>query len=380
MTHPPSLRLGIEEEYQIIDPESRNLRYIVTRTARNEQPVLRGFDGDTTLSADLTRAMMELAKPTSSSVAELKPALLEQRRAICALAEERGLLLAAAGTHPFASWKEPDMPQHGRYEGVLEEMRVVAKRLLIFGAHIHVAIEDPAVAIDVMNVVRYMLPHLLTLTTSSPFWAGRDTGLKSYRAILHENLPRSGIPHYFASPSEYRHYVDLLVKTHCIRSENDIWWDVRPHHEYPSLEFRLFDMMPVVEDVVGIAAVVQAVVAWLVDLRARNISFRTYPRSLIEENKWRAERYGLDGKLIDFGKEQQLSARTLVRELLRLIDPYVNQLGTRREVDHLYTVIERGTSADRQRRVFQQHGGKANSAAALRAVVDSVVAETMICR
>jgi carboxylate-amine ligase len=380
MTIPPSLRLGIEEEYQIIDPESRNLRYIVTRTARNEQPVLRGYDGDTALGADLTRTMMELAKPTMGSVAELREALVQQRQAVCALARERGLLMAAAGTHPFASWKQPDMPQHGRYEGVLEEMRVVAKRLLIFGTHIHVAIEHPATAIDVMNVVRYMLPHLLTLTTSSPFWAGRDTGLKSYRAILHENLPRSGIPHYFASPSEYRHYVDLLVRTHCIRSENDIWWDVRPHHEYASLEFRLFDMMPVVEDVVGMVAVVQAVVAWLVDLRARNISFRTYPRSLIEENKWRAERYGLDGKLIDFGKEQQLPARTLVRELLRLIDPYVNRLGTRRDVDHLYTVIERGTSADRQRRIFQQHGGASNSEVALRAVVDSVVAETMICR
>jgi carboxylate-amine ligase len=380
MTPAPSLRLGIEEEYQIIDPESRNLRYIVTRTARNEQPVLRGYDGDTPLSVDLTRAMMELAKPTLGSVAELKEALIDQRRAVCALSQDRGLLLAAAGTHPFASWKQPDMPQHGRYEGVLDEMRVVAKRLLIFGTHIHVAIEDPATAIDVMNVVRYMLPHVLTLTTSSPFWAGRDTGLKSYRAILHENLPRSGIPHYFASPSEYHHYVDLLVKTHCIRSENDIWWDVRPHHEYASLEFRLFDMMPVVEDAVGVVAVVQALVAWLVDLRARNISFRTYPRSLIEENKWRAERYGLDGQLIDFGKEQQLPARTLVRELLRLIDPYVNRLGARREVDHLYTVIERGTSADRQRRVFLEHGGKANSEEALRSVVDSVVAETMICR
>lgn len=380
MTLAPSLRLGIEEEYQIIDPDTRNLRYIVTRTARNEQPVLRGYDGDTALSADLTRAMAGLAKPTISHVAELKEALVEQRRAVCRLAEEKGLLMAAAGTHPFASWKQPDMPLHGRYEGVMEEMRVVAKRLLIFGAHVHVAIEDPAVAIDVMNVVRYMLPHLLTLTTSSPFWAGRDTGLKSYRAILHENLPRSGVPHYFASPSEYRHYVDLLLKTHCIRSENDIWWDVRPHHEYASLEFRLFDMMPSVEDVVGVVAVVQALVAWMVELRARNISFRTYPTSLIEENKWRAERYGLDGKLIDFGKEQQLPARALVRELLRLVDPYVNRLGARREVDHLYTVIERGTSADRQRRVYQEHGGKANNDAALRAVVDSVVAETMICR
>lgn len=380
MPHSPSLRLGIEEEYQIIDPETRNLRYIITRTARNEQPVLRGYDGDTPLNAELTRLMTGLASPTASSLAELKEALLEQRQAICALAEERGLLLAAAGTHPFASWKQADMPLHGRYEGVVEQMRTVARRLLIFGAHIHVAIEDPAMAIDVMNVVRYMLPHLLTLSTSSPFWAGRDTGLKSYRAIVHENLPRSGIPEHFASPSEYRHYVDLLIKTRCIRGENDIWWDVRPHHEYPSLEFRLFDMMPVVEDVIGVVAAVQAVVAWLVDLRTKNISFRLYPRGLIEENKWRAERYGLDGMLIDFGKERQLPARTLVRELLRLAAPYVDQLGTRREVDHLYKVIERGTSADRQRRIFLQHGGKANSDEALRAVVDSVVAETMICR
>lgn len=380
MTPAPSLRLGIEEEYQIIDPQTRNLRYIVTRTARDEQPVLRGHDGDTPLNAELTNSMCELAKPHISHVHELKAALIEQRQAVCALADERGLLMAAAGTHPFASWKQPDMPLHGRYEGVMAEMRVVAKRLLIFGMHVHVAIEDPAVAIDVMNVARYMLPHLLTLTTSSPFWAGRDTGLKSYRAILHENLPRSGVPHFFASPTEYRHYVDLLLKTHCIRSENDIWWDVRPHHEYSSLEFRVFDMMPTVDDAVGVAAVVQALVAWLVDLRSHNISFRTYPRSLIEENKWRAERYGLDGKLIDFGKEQQLAARTLVRELLRLVDPYVNKLGAHREVDHLYTVIEQGTSADRQRRVYQQHGGNANREEALRAVVDSLVAETMICR
>lgn len=380
MPQAPSLRLGIEEEYQIIDPDSRNLRYIITRTAKAEQPVLRGFDGDTPLGAAVTRAMMDLAKPTIGSVAELKEALSEQRRAVCTLAEERGLLLAAAGTHPFASWKEPDMPLHGRYEGVMDEMRVVTRRLLIFGTHIHVAIEDPAAAIDVMNVVRYMLPHLLTLTTSSPFWSGRDTGLKSYRAILHENLPRSGIPEYFASASEYHEYIDLLLQTNCIRGVNDIWWDVRPHQEYPSLEFRLFDMMPVVEDVVGVVAVVQALVAWLVDLRAHNISFRLYPRGLIEENKWRAERYGLDGMLIDFGKEQQLPARNLVRELLRLVAPHVDRLGTRREVDHLYTIIERGTSADRQRRVYLQHGGRANNEAALRAVVDSVVAETMICR
>lgn len=380
MTQAPSLRLGIEEEYQIIDPETRNLRYIITRTAKDERPVLRGVDGDAPLDANLTQMMTSLARPGLQNVADLKAALLEQRHAVCKMASERGLLLAAAGTHPFAAWSKGDVPLQGRYEGASEEMRVIAKRLLIFGAHIHVAIEDPAVAIDVMNVVRYMLPHLLTLSTSSPFFTSNDTGLKSYRAILHENLPRSGIPHYFASPMEYRHYVDLLIKTNSIRGENDIWWDVRPHHEYASLEFRVFDMMPVVEDAVGVVAAVQAVVAWLADLRSRNISFRIYPRSLIEENKWRAERYGLDGKLIDFGKEQQLPARTLVRELLRLVDSYVERLGSRREVDHLFKVIERGTSADRQRRVFKENGGKSNRDAALRAVVDSVVAETMICQ
>ena len=377
MSKPPSLRLGIEEEYQIVDPETRNLRYIITRTAKNEQPVLRGHDGDSPLPDDLATLMSDLSRPALANISELSDALVEQRRAVCALARSRGLLVAAAGTHPFAAWSEVGMPQHGRYEGVMEEMRVVAKRLLIFGAHVHIGIEDPELAIDCMNVVRYMLPHLLTLSTSSPFWAGRDTGLKSYRAIVHENLPRSGIPHDFSSYLEYRNYIDLLLKTRCIRGENDIWWDVRPHHSYPSLEFRVFDMMPVVEDAVGVVAAVQAVVAWLVDLRVRNIIFRQYPRSLIEENKWRAERYGLDGKLIDFGKEQQFPARGLVRELLRLADPYVNHLGSRAAVDHLYTVIERGVSSDRQRKVYQQNGGNANREAALRAVVDSVVAETM---
>ncbi|MER2599176.1 MAG: carboxylate-amine ligase [Caldilineales bacterium] len=380
MSTPPSLRLGIEEEYQIVDPETRTLRYIITRTPRDERPVLRGTEGDTPLEPPLAKLMADLAKPVFNSAAELGEALIEQRRAVCQMASDRGLWVAAAGTHPFAAWSQTSTPLHGRYEGLTEEMRAVAKRLLIFGAHIHVAIEDPGMAIDCMNTVRYMLPHLLCLSTSSPFFAGHDTGLKSYRAILHENLPRSGVPHEFASPDEYKHYVELLIKTHCIRGENDIWWDVRPHRQPSSLEFRLFDMMPAVEDTIGLVAAVQAVVAWLTDLRGHNISFRLYPRSLIEENKWRAERYGLDGKLIDFGKEQQLPARTLVRELLRLADPYVERLGSRRQIDHLYQVIERGTSADRQRRVYQQNGGKKNHNAALIAVVDALVAETMICR
>jgi carboxylate-amine ligase len=379
MPQTPSLRIGIEEEYQFVDPETRNLRFILTRTAKAERPVLRGRDTEAALSDALTATMMELAEPSCRDVAEARAALTHQRQEVCALARSMGLLAAASGTHPFASWQQAGVPLHSRYEGLVDDLREVAQRLLIFGMHVHIGVEDPAFAVDCMNVVRYMLPHLLTLSTSSPFWIGRDTGLKSYRSILHDNLPRSGIPHAFVSHLEYRNYVDLLLKTHCIRAENDIWWDVRPHHIYPSLEFRIFDMVPALDDAVGIVAAVQAIVAWMFDMRSKNLSFRQYQRSLVDENKWRAERYGLDGKLIDFGKEQQLSARILVRELLRLIDPFVERLGTRKEIDHLYTVVERGTSADRQRRVYREHGGDANNEAALRAVVDLVASETMIC-
>jgi carboxylate-amine ligase len=323
--------------------------------------------------------MIDMATPVCENVTEAREALTAQRRMVNEAARERGLLIAATGTHPFASWKEPEGALHGRFRGLTDDLQVVAQRMLIFGMHVHIGVEDRDLVIDCLNVVRYMLPHLLTLSTSSPFWHGRNTGLKSYRSILHENLPRSGIPHAFNSFDEYRHYVDVLLKTNCIAGEHQIWWDVRPHYKYPTLEFRLFDMCPLLDDVLGIVALVQAIVAWLSDLRRRNISFRLYPRSLIDENKWRAERYGLSGMLIDFGKEEQLPARTLLRELLRLVDPYVDELDSRDELNHVYAMIEHGSSADRQLAVFEEHGGDANAEVALRAVVDSVVDETMRC-
>lgn len=320
---------------------------------------------------------MALASPSCAGIQEARLALTRQRRAIWELAQARGLLVAASGTHPFASWQHPDVPLHGRYHALEPDLQVIAHRLLIFGMHVHIGVEDPDFAIDCMNVVRYMLPHLLTLSTSSPFWVGRFTGLKSYRSILHDNLPRSGIPQQFASYDDYRHYVALLRKTNCILDEMEIWWDIRPHPTHASLEFRVFDMCPRLDDALGLVALVQAIVAWLYELRRRNVSFRVYPHALIDENKWRAERYGLEGKLIDFGKEQQLPARALLRELLRMVDPYVDTLGSRQEINHLYTVVERGTSAERQRAVYLAHGGNENREAALRAVVDSIVDETM---
>ncbi|MCB0199248.1 MAG: carboxylate-amine ligase [Anaerolineae bacterium] len=379
MINRPSLLIGVEEEYQIIDPQTRNLEYVITRSSQGEEPVLRGHDSEAPLNetlADLTRS---LASPTLGTVAEVRDALLEQRITVCRIAQELGLTVAAAGAHPFASWRQAGVPMPGRFVGLHDELRGVAERLLVFGMHVHIGIEDRDFLIDCMNVARYVLPHILTLTTSSPFWMGRDTGLQSYRCVVQENLPRSGIPQRFASYAEFQHYVDVLTRTNCIRSVTDVWWDIRPHPIYPSLEIRILDMMPRVEDATAVIAVVQAVVAWLHDLRSKNISFRLYQTSLVAENKWRAERYGLNGKMIDFGKEEQLPARFLVRELLRLIDPYIDELGSRREINHVYTIVERGTSADRQRAVYRDHGGDANREEALRAVVDHLVEETMIC-
>lgn len=376
-----SLNIGIEEEYQIIDPETRNLRFLITRQIDGERPVLVAPDNEQFLGADLSAAMIDMATPVCKNISEARQALKRQRSAVCQAALESGFQIAAAGTHPFASWKQEDASLHGRYETLVDDLQVVAQRMLIFGMHVHIGVEDRDFAIDALNVARYVLPHLLILSTSSPFWMGRNTGLKSYRAVLHDSLPRSGIPHQFHSYADYRHYMEVLLKTHCIAGEHQIWWDVRPHYNYPTLEFRLFDMCPRMEDALGIVALVQAVVAWLHDLRRQNISFRRYPRSLIHENKWRAERFGLEGMLIDFGKEEQLPARYLLRELLRLVDPYVEQLGSRDEINHVYAMIEHGTSAERQLQVYEGNGGDKNRDAALRAVVDSVVAETMdICQ
>lgn len=379
MSTAPSLNIGIEEEYQVIDPETRNLRFFITREIHSAQPVMQDHDQQARLGPELSAIMIDMATPVCTNIVEAREALTRQRQMVCEAARERGLLIAASGTHPFASWREPDTPLHGRYRGSVEDLQLVAQRMLTFGMHVHIGVEDRDFAIDGMNVVRYMLPHLLILASSSPFWMGRNTGLKSYRSILQDNLPRSGIPQDFGSYDEYRRYVDVLLRTKCIAGEHQIWWDVRPHYRYPTLEFRLFDMCPRLDDALGVVALVQAVVAWLHDLRRKNVSFRLYQRSLIDENKWRAERYGLDGMLIDFGKERQLPARRLLRELLRLVDPYLERLGSRREANHLYDMIENGTSSDRQIRVYQEHGGDGNVEEALRAVVDSVIQETMIC-
>ena len=362
---PPSLTIGIEEEYQIIDPQTRELRSYISEILEEGRLILREQ-----VKPELHQAMVEIGSSVCKTPAELKTELIRLRRTIIELAGKNGLKIVAAGTHPFSSWMTQEITPQERYHGVKEDMQELAQRLLIFGTHVHVAIEDRQFLIDAMNVVRYLLPHVLCLSTSSPFWMGRTTGLKSYRSIVFSNFPRSGIPRTYDSWDEYSSLIETLVRTNTIPDGSKIWWDVRPNHSYPTLEFRICDVCTRVDEAVCIAAIFQAIIAKLWKLRRDNLSFRVYPAELIQENKWRAVRYGLDGKLIDFGKQQELPARDLIREMIEwFIGDVVDELGSRQEVEYAYRILQEGSSADRQIATYQRTGD-------FNAVVDQLIQET----
>jgi carboxylate-amine ligase len=286
------------------------------------------------------------------------------------LAARNGLKIAAAGTHPFSSWLTQEITPLERYMGVRQDLADLAQRLLIFGTHVHIGIEDRDFLIDAMNVARYFVPHVLTLSTSSPYWMGRITGLKSYRSVIFRNFPRTGVPPLLRSWSEFSSLLDTLVRTHSVPDGSKIWWDVRPNHSYPTLEFRVCDVCTRVDEAVAIAAILQAIVAKLWKLRQDNMTFRVYPNELIEENKWRAVRYGLDGKLLDLGREEEFPARHLIKELISwFIDDVLDELGSRREVEYAFKILEGGTSADRQIATYKRTGD-------FKAVVDQLIEET----
>jgi len=291
------------------------------------------------------------------------------RRDLSQSAEGVGLRIAAAGTHPFSSWKDQVISPGERYQNIVEELQQLARSLLIFGLHIHVAVPDTTSTIELLNEARYFLPHLLALSTSSPFWQGRDTGLKSYRTAVFRRFPRSGIPDQFDSWSEYAAYLDMLVELHCIDNSKKIWWDLRPHPVFGTLEFRICDVPTSPRVTVALAALAQALVVKLHRLRRRNLGFRIYPRALIEENKWRAARYGIDGRLIDFGRRTEVAMRDLALELLEFVDDVADELGSRKALEYVQTIVTDGTSADRQLQVYRETGD-------LRAVVRWLVEET----
>jgi carboxylate-amine ligase len=363
--NPPSFTIGIEEEYQIIDPETRELRSYITEILEGDQLILREQ-----IKPELHQSIVEVGTTVCRTAAEAQAQLVRLRTEIAGVAAKKGLKIAAAGTHPFSSWLTQPITPLERYLGVKKDMQLLAQQLLIFGTHVHIGIEDREFLIDAMNVARYMLPHVLCLSTSSPFWMGRDTGLKSYRSIVFRNFPRTGIPRMFQSWGDMTTLIDILAKTNSIPDGTKLWWDVRPNWTYPTLEFRICDVCTRVEEAACVAAIFQAIVAKCWKLRRDNMTFRVYPYDLIEENKWRAVRYGLDGKLIDFGKQEELPARDLIRELIEwFIGDVIDELGSRKEVEYAYRIMDEGTSADRQLAVFRKTGD-------LKLVVDQLIEET----
>lgn len=364
MPQQPSFTLGVEEEYQIVDLQSRALRSHITRLLEDQVP-----DG-VELKPELHQSMVEVGTPVCRTPADVRRELVHLRGSMMGLLQPHGLSIASAGSHPFAQWWEQEITPLERYQGVKQDMGDLAHRLLIFGMHVHVGVEDHETAIDVVNCARYFLPHLLCLSTSSPFWIGRNTGLKSYRSTIFRGFPRTGIPTRMTGWAEYEQYLETLVETGCIPNGSKIWWDVRPHYKYPTVEFRICDACTRVDEAVCIAAILQALVYKLWKLRRDNMSWRDYSSRLIEENKWRAMRFGLSGNLIDFGKRRETPARELIRELVDwFLADAIDELGTRKEVEYVHRILDEGSSADRQLATFERTGS-------LHAVVDQLIAET----
>jgi len=357
--------IGVEEEFQIIDPETLELRSHVVQLLSSA--AARGV-GDL-VKQEMHQSIVETGTKICENVSELRLEMHRTRSELVLAAESTSLRVAAAGTHPFSSWIDQVISPGERYQHIVEEMGQLARSLLIFGMHVHIAMPDKQTTIDMMNMVRYFLPHLLALSTSSPFWMGRNTGLKSFRTTVFRRFPRTGIPEVFESWSAYENFINLLVKLNCIDTGKKIWWDVRPHPTYGTLEFRMFDTATRVEEAVAIAALTQAIVVKLHRLYTRNQSWRLYRRALIEENKWRAARYGIEGKMIDFGREAEVPMRELMLELMEFIDDVVDDLGSRSAVEYIHTILNEGTSAERQLRVYQQTGD-------LKDVVRHLVMET----
>jgi glutamate---cysteine ligase / carboxylate-amine ligase len=359
------LTIGIEEEFQIIDSEGNLRAHIQELLGRAQSSSLAEE-----LKAEMMQSVVEIATKVCTTVDEAREEILRIRGTLAALLAEADLRLGSAGTHPTAQAREQLITEQERYKMLEEEMQDVIRELLIFGLHVHVGIPDRDLRIEVFNEARYFLPHLLSLSTSSPFWQGRDTGLKSYREVVWSRFPRTGIPPDFTSWDEFENYVELLVKTNCIDDGKKIWWDMRPHWFYPTLEFRICDATTRVDETICMAALIQAICAKLLKLRRDNLGFRKYLPNLVAENRWRAMRHGIDGLLIDFGKQAEVPVRDLALELLEFIDDVVDGLGSRSAVEHVHTILKDGTSADRQLRVYRETGD-------LTKVVDHIVAETV---
>jgi glutamate---cysteine ligase / carboxylate-amine ligase len=356
--------LGIEEELQLIDPETRELRSHVQQILADGKVILKER-----IKPELHQSIVELGTDICTDARDARQQVVNLRTELARLAARNGLQIASAGTHPFSHWMDQLITVHERYTTIVNDMQQVARVCLTFGLHVHVGIPDREEAIDIMNQARYFLPHLYALSVNSPFWLGQNTGLKAYRQMIFERLPRTGIPDAFESLSEYEDYLKLLVATNCIDNPKKIWWDVRLHPFFDTIEFRICDAQSRVDDTIALAALMQAIVFKLQKLRRNNVTFRSYTKRLLDENRWRAGRYGLDGKLIDFGRKCETDERDLLYEMLEFVSAEVEELGTQQEIAHIERIMVEGTGADRQLMVWERTQD-------MKAVVDQIVEET----
>jgi carboxylate-amine ligase len=364
MPEKPSFTLGIEEEFQVVDLSTRELKSHIQELFA---------EGEKRLGEEIKREMhdpvIEVGTPICRDVAHARREVTRLRGQIIGLARENGLGIAAAGTHPITHWKDVSMTSAARYDQILYDLQMVARANLVFGLHVHVAVEDNETRIALMNAARYFLPHIFALSVNSPFWCGSNTGWKSYRAKVFERFPRTGLPDYFAGWNAFDEHVKTLIDTKCIDNAKKIWWDVRPHPFFPTLEYRICDVPLRIDETICFAALFQAVTVKLWKLYSANMGWRLYRKSLLNENKQRAARFGVDGNLIDFGKRAEVPYGQLLDELLEFVDDVVDELGSRNDVYYAREIVRQKTGADRQLAVFE----KTND---LKSVVDYIVEET----
>ena len=359
----PKFTLGVEEEYMIIDPKTRDLRSHMSKIVEGGKIQLREQ-----VKAEMHQSVVEVGTNICEDVAQARKEVSFLRTKIDELAKRQGLVAGASSTHPFAKWQDQEITDDPRYHNIVNELKDIARSNLIFGLHVHVGIESREIALQLMNQACYFLPHIYALTANSPFWEGRNTGFKAFRAKVFAKFPRTGLPEYFDSVQSYDNFLEILVKTNCIDNPKKIWWDLRMHPFFSTIEFRICDMCLTVDETICIVAIIQAVVAKLYKLLMSNTGFNIYRIALIRENKFRAARNGIDGLLIDFGRKVEVPTKELIMELLDFIDDVVDELGSREEINYVHKILENGTGADQQLAVFQETGS-------LEAVVDFITSK-----
>jgi glutamate---cysteine ligase / carboxylate-amine ligase len=344
--------LGVEEEYMVIDPSSKALKSHEQKIVIEGQKIIRDK-----VKAEMHQAVVEVGTDICANIEEAYKDVSTLRHTIKAIAGDLGLSMGASGTHPFSHWQSQMITDHARYNELINELQEAARSNLIFGLHVHVGMENRDMAMHIANSARYFLPHVYALSTNSPFWEGRKTGYKSFRSKVFDKFPRTGLPEHFDNYESYDRYVNLLIKTGCIDNAKKIWWDLRVHPFFGTVEFRICDVPMTVDETIAIAALFQAICAKLYKLRTQNLNFINYSKPLVMENKFRASRYGIDGMMIDFGKEMETNTRGLIYELLDFVDDVLDPLGSRHAVGFVRRMLDVGTGADRQLKVYQETGG-----------------------